>query len=388
MRDALNFDGPGSEGVREFVIANARYWIEEFRLDGFRLDAVQQIFDDSPEHIVAALAREVRDAAGGREVLIVGEHEPQHASLVRARSEGGWGLDAIWNDDFHHAAVIALAGARWAYYSDYRGEAREFVSCARHGFLFQGQHYPWQKKARGQPALDMGASRTVCYLENHDQIANSATGARLHQRASPGAFRAMTALLLLGPWMPLLFQGQEFGSTTPFLYFADHEPSLAGKVEKGRRDFVLQFRNIADPEIALHRPHDRAAFERCALDDREREADSPLTRLHRDLLHLRAADAVIGAADRTTDGSAIDARRLVLRFSAREAGDRLLVVNLGDTFDLSSVSDPLVAPPASGPWQVLWHTERPAYGGSGMPPLEPLRWEMPGQSAVLLGGGA
>lgn len=382
--DAVNFDGDGCENVRAFVIANARYWIEEFRLDGFRLDAVQQIFDDSDEHIVAELTREAREAANGRPILVIAEHEPQHALLVEDPRRGGWGIDAIWNDDFHHAAMVALTGTRAAYYSDYCGEGREFVACARHGFLFQGQHYPWQKNTRGRPALHLPALRTVCYLENHDQVANSATGARLHQRSAPGVFRAMTALLLLGPWMPMLFQGQEFGSTRPFVYFADHANELATAVEKGRREFMLQFRNVGDPDLDLHAPHDREAFERCVLDDDERAANQSLTALHRDLLALRHGDAVLRAASRTTDGAAIDAKRFVLRFAAGES-HRLLVVNLDSGFDLSSVSEPLVAPPDARGWRVLWHSERPEYGGGGMPPLERLRWEIPGQSAVLLG---
>ncbi|HEX6322557.1 MAG TPA: malto-oligosyltrehalose trehalohydrolase [Vicinamibacterales bacterium] len=397
--EALNFDGEDSEAVRQFVIANARYWTEEFRLDGFRIDAVQQIFDSSDEHIVAALVREARAAAGARPLLIFGEHEPQHAELVRAPEDGGWGLDAIWNDDFHHAAGVALTGARFAYYADYAGTAREFVACARHAFLYQGQHYPWQKAARGRPALDIRPSQTVGYLENHDQVANSTSGARLHERSAPGAYRAMTALLLLGPWVPLLLQGQEFGSTRPFLFFADHHAGLAAAVEAGRREFLRQFRNIADEDIELPRPHDRETFERCVLDEEERRADGPAAALHRDLMRLRADDPVIGAQGTLTDGATIDPRRFVLRMrrdaalkgcatGGAAAPDRLLVVNLGAAFDLSRVSEPLVAPPASGPWRVLWHSERPHYEGSGMPPLEPLRWEIPGQAAVLLGDDA
>lgn len=385
--EALNYDDEGSGGLRDLVLANARYWIEEFRLDGFRFDAVQQIFDDSPDHIAAAAARAARDAAGDRRLLMFGEHEPQHAHIVRPPSDGGWGYDAIWNDDFHHAAIVALTGARFAYYADYVGDAREFVACARHGFLYQGQHYPWQKDTRGRPALDLRPAQTVCYLENHDQVANSTRGERLHQRAAPGALRAMTALLLLGPWVPMLFQGQEFGASNPFLFFADHGPELANRVEQGRRAFMAQFRNTLDPDVTFARPHEAGVFERCRLDDAERDADGEAAALHRDLMALRAGDSTIGSEAQAVDGAALDPQRLVLRM--RGAGpDRLLVVNLGCTFELSRVSEPLIAPPASGPWEVLWHSERPAYGGSGLPPLEPLRWDIPGQSAVLFGAHA
>lgn len=385
--DALNFDGDGAEGVRAFACANIKYWVEEFRLDGFRFDAVQQIYDDSSEHLVAALTRVAREAAGDRRLIIVGEHEPQHARLVRRPSDGGYGLDASWNDDFHHAAMVALTGDRSAYYHDYEGEARELVASARHGFLYQGQHYPWQKGARGEPAPDLRPLQTVCFLENHDQIANSTRGARVHQRAAPGNARALTALLLLGPWVPMLFQGQEFGSSKPFLFFADHRAGLRDDVEKGRRQFFRQFHRMRDAEVQafLPAPHDRATFDRCVLDDGERASNQEHLAFHRDLIALRHSDPAIASADRAVDGAAIDARRLVLRFGAPGAPDRLLVVNLGSTFDLSGVSEPLVAPPASGPWKVIWHSERPGYGGWGMQPVRRLRWEIPGQAAVLLG---
>jgi maltooligosyltrehalose trehalohydrolase len=258
------------------------------------------------------------------------------------------------------------------------------LSCARHGFLFQGQYYAWQKNTRGEPALDLPPRRTVCYLENHDQVANTATGMRLHQRASPGSMRALTALLLLGPWLPLLFQGQEFGSSKPFCFFADHQGELPGAVEKGRREFMAQFRNTLDPETPRPAPHDRETFLRCVLDDEERTGHTSAIALHRDLIALRRSDPAISSPARASDGAALDADRLVLRFHTADA-DRLLVVNLGATFDLARVSEPLVAPPARAPWQVVWHSSRPIYGGEGMPPLEAQRWEIPGQTAVLLG---
>ena len=384
---ALNFDGPHSEGVRAFVIANARYWIEEFRFDGLRLDAVQQIFDDSPESIVAALTREARDAAGGRPILIIGEDEPQDARLVRGREAGGAGLDALWNDDFHHAAVVALTGDRSAYYSDYEGSARELVSCARHGFLFQGQRYAWQDDLRGLPALDIPPDRFVCCLENHDQVANSADGRRLHQRAAPGAMRAMTALLLLGPWTPMLFQGQEFGSTAPFLFFADHKPELARKVADGRREFLQQFPRFRDPAVSasLPAPDARETFTRSTLDDAERESNTAWTSLHRDLIRLRRSDPVLASARHAPDGSALDATRLLLRYGGADRAARLIVVNLGAAFDLATVSDPLVAPPSRRGWRIVWHSEQPTYGGSGIAPLEPQRWWMPARSTVVLG---
>src|SRR5215467_6267124 len=229
--EAVNFDGPASEFVREFFIANACYWIEEFHLDGLRLDATQQMFDSSPEHILASITQEARRAAGKRSIVFVGENEPQRAQLARSPGAGGYGLDAIWNDDFHHTTRVALTGRTEAYYSDYRGSPQELMSAVKWGFLYQGQYYTWHHKCRGSSALDLPPTAFVNYIHNHDQIANSIDGARLHQVSAFGQYKAITALLLLGPGTPMLFQGQEYGASTPFLYFADHYPELAARVE-------------------------------------------------------------------------------------------------------------------------------------------------------------
>jgi len=154
--EAVNFDGPDSGPVREFVLTNAAYWIEEFHLDGLRLDATQQIFDASADHILAAVGRRVREAARGRATIIVGENEPQQAKLAAPLAQGGYGLDGLWNDDFHHSAIVAMTGRNEAYYTDYRGSPQEFVSAAKYGFLFQGQRYKWQKQRRGTPARALG----------------------------------------------------------------------------------------------------------------------------------------------------------------------------------------------------------------------------------------
>ena len=210
--DAVNFDGEGCEATREFVVANARYWIEEFHLDGLRLDATQQIFDSSPEHIIAAIVRAAREAAGSRSIVLIGENEPQLAQLARPLKDGGYGLDALWNDDFHHSAMVALTGRNEAYYSDYFGNPQELISAVKWGFLYQGQYYSWQHKRRGASATDLPPAAFVNFIQNHDQVANSAWGARPQELASSGLCRALTTLLLLSPATPLLFQGQEYGA--------------------------------------------------------------------------------------------------------------------------------------------------------------------------------
>ena len=219
--DSLNFDGEDSGPVRELVVRNAEYWITEFHLDGLRLDATQQIYDDSDRHIIADVVAAARAAAGEREILVVGENEPQDTRLIRSPETGGYGVDALWNDDFHHAAFVAMTGKAEAYYSDYRGTPQEFVSAAKHGFLYQGQYYAWQKDRRGTPALDFGPTSFVNFLESHDQVANLSRSRRVHQLTSPALFRAMTALLLLSPQTPMLFQGEEWNASSPFPFLPD-----------------------------------------------------------------------------------------------------------------------------------------------------------------------
>ncbi|MDQ3920294.1 MAG: malto-oligosyltrehalose trehalohydrolase, partial [Acidobacteriota bacterium] len=297
--EAVNFDGRNSEHVRAFFLANARYWVEEFHFDGLRLDATQSMHDDSPEQILAALTRELREAAAGREVIVVAENEPQQTRLVRPPARGGYGLDGLWNDDFHHTAMVALTGRGEAYYSDYKGTPQEFVSAAKYGYLYQGQRYKWQRHRRGTPAFDLPPQVFVNFIENHDQVANSARGLRAHALASPARLRALTALLLVAPSTPMLFQGQEFASSAPFLYFADygHAPELARKVRRGRAEFLAQFRSVATREMRarLVDPGDREPFEKCKLDFAERESHGEVYEMHRDLLRLRREDAVFGA---------------------------------------------------------------------------------------------
>jgi len=388
---AINYDGSDSGPVREFCIANACYWIDEFHLDGLRLDATQDIHDGSDDHILGALGREVRKHAAPREVILIAENEPQQVKLVRTPDKGGYGLDALWNDDFHHAAMVALTGRNEAYYTDYLGTPQEFISSVKYGYLYQGQRYKWQKNPRGTPGLDLNPAALVTFIQNHDQIANSAYGERCQKLASPGKLRAMTALMLLAPGTPMLFQGQEFGASSPFLYFADHGPELAKQIRQGRVDFLAQFRSLATPEMRQRfaDPGDPATFERCKLDQSERETHREIYDLHRDLLKLRREEPAFRAQRRRgVDGAVLSGEAFVLRFfgDGDDTGeDRLLIVNLGIDLHLDPAPEPLLAPPAGSGWATRWSSEDPKYGGTGTPPLDTEEnWRIPGHAAVLL----
>jgi maltooligosyltrehalose trehalohydrolase len=386
--EAINFDDEGAGPVREFFVANAGYWIDEYHLDGLRLDATQDIHDESPEHVLAAVARRAREAAGSKPIYLIAENEPQETRLVRPPAEEGFGLDALWNDDFHHTAMVALVSRSEAYYTDYKGSPQEMISAAKYGYLYQGQRYDWQEQRRGTPGLDLPAKAFLHFLQNHDQVANSARGERFHLLAAPGQFRAMTALLMLGPQTPLLFQGQEFCASSPFLYFADHAGELGESVRKGRLEFLSQFPSLSLPEMqaGVPDPTDPATFERSKLDQAERERHAPCYALHLDLLRLRREDPVIRwNGRRGVDGAVLSDKAFVLRFFG-ETDDRLLIVNLGAQLRLVPAPEPLLAPPAGARWEVLWSSEDPRYDGLGAPNPESEEegWCLAGQSAMLL----
>jgi maltooligosyltrehalose trehalohydrolase len=393
--EPLNFDGPNAGPVREFFITNAAYWIEEFHLDGLRLDATHQIFDASPTHILSEIGSAVRAHAQGRSTYIVNENECQHSSIVRSQATGGCDLDALWNDDFHHAARVAMTGEREAYYTDYSGAPQEIISAIKWGYLYQGQWYRWQKKRRGTPAFDLDPERFVNFIQNHDQVANSLRGERIHQLTSPGRYRAMTALLLLAPQTPMIFMGQEFAASTPFLYFADHHPELAALVSKGRLEFLKQFPGVACPgcESVYNEPENEETFRRCILDWSECEKNAATFALHHDLIALRRTTRVFARSRRGgVDGAVLGPEAFVLRFFAghsdgqeRPGDERLLIVNLGCNLRLDSVAEPLLAPSGSGGWKTVFSTESPCYDGKGAAPVEcDDHWCIPGHAASVL----
>lgn len=388
--DPLNFDGEGSAAVREYFIENAGYWISEYHLDGLRLDATQQIFDSSATHILKDVSDRVRAAANGRKTYLVAENETQHSRLVRPSEKNGLALDALWNDDFHHSAIVALTGRKEAYYTDYLGTPQEFISMVKYGYLYQGQRYKWQDHRRGTPSLDLAPEKFVTFLENHDQVANSLHGKRLRDLSNPAALRAMTALLLLGPNTPMLFQGQEFGSTAPFLYFADHHPELASMVATGRRTFLEQFPSIAALKIEAKQliaaPEKEETFLRSKLDYGERDINAHIFELHRDLIALRRSDPVFADVTRgAIDGAVLSTQSFVLRFFGGEHGDRLLLINLGIDIHLDSEPEPLLAPQEGCDWAVIWSSEAPRYGGSGESVIaSDDSWNLPGNTALVL----
>lgn len=382
---AINFDSPQS---RQFFLTNAVYWIEEYHFDGLRVDATPWLFSSTPKHILQELTEVVKKAGGKRKTITIGENEPQDSKLLRSYAEGGYGFDLLWNDDFHHSAVVRLTGKREAYYTDYLGSPQEFISSLKYGFLYQGQYYDWQKKPRGTPNLKIPYHAMTIFIENHDQVANSGYGMRLHQKCDPGNFKAVSAILLLSPNTPLIFQGQEYNASQPFYYFADHSPEISDLVHKGRKNELSQFPRLGTSEIrkVLPDPSHPLTFTKCKLNFAEREDNSKMYALYKDLINLRKKDPVFSRMqDLKIDGAVLGSDAFLIRYFGEEAGDRVLIINFGADLYLNPAPEPLLVPGPDVEFEVLWSSESLIYGGEGTPPINIPYWKMLGHSAIVLG---
>ncbi len=280
-----------------------------------------------------------------------------------------------------------MTGHSEYYYGDYHGSPQELISAAKWGYLYQGQWNARQQHRRGTPALDLDACQFVNFLQNHDQVGNSAQGRRAHELTSPGRHRALTALLLLGPATPLLFQGQEFSASARFVYFADHSVDLAKLVREGRQEGMRHFRSLTGPDAEnfMIDPCDPETFANSKLDHGERNSHPQAYALHCDLLRLRREDPTFAAqrADRM-HGAVLGAEAFALRYLGVDGDDRLLLVNLGRDLQLSPLTEPLMVPPDGMQWTLLWSTEDPRYGGTGSGLLDTRNWYLQGHAAMVL----
>ena len=263
--DAVNFDGPGSDEVRRFVIDNALMWLRDYHCDGLRLDAVHAIADESATHIMEALAVEVDALAAHlrRPLFLIAESDRGDPRLVRGRDAGGYGLDSAWADEWHHALHSALTGERNGYYADF-GPLRLLAKALRQAWVYDGVYSPYRQRVHGRPPTGLAGGQFVVCTQNHDQIGNRAAGERTAALISDGRLRVAAAVLLTSPFVPMLFQGEEWGASTPFQYFTDHQDRALGQaVSRGRRAEFAAFG--WDPDDVPD-PQQPATFERSRLD--------------------------------------------------------------------------------------------------------------------------
>ena len=353
--DAINYDGAGSDEVRAFVLDNVEMWLRDYHADGLRLDAVHAIHDESAVHLLEEMSARVDrlEAQLGRTMFLVAESDLNDPRVINPREIGGYGMDAQWSDELHHALHVVLTGERSGYYSDF-GSYEQLARGFERSFVYAGEYSPHRQRRHGRPPLPgTPGCRFLAYIQNHDQIGNRAAGERITALCSPGRAKIAAALVLCSPFVPMLFQGEEWAASTPFQYFTDHpDPALGKAVSEGRRNEFSSFgwnpEDVPDPQ-------DEATFLRSKLDWSEtvREPHRSFLQWHRDLIALRRRLPALsdGRLDRVSCEYDESEQWFVLR-----RGDIAVVCNLagaeqdvpvGPVRELVHASDP-ASPTASG----------------------------------------
>jgi maltooligosyltrehalose trehalohydrolase len=372
---AINFDDAYSDEVRNFFIENAIYWFGYFHMDGLRLDAVHAIYDMSAIPFLKELAESVAGFAGeeGRPCHLIAESDRNDSTVIRPRESGGYGMDAQWNDDFHHSLHTLLTGEKTGYYSDF-GMTDHLVKACREGFVYSGQYSVYRKRRQGNSSADRPSSQFVLFAQNHDQIGNRMFGERLSSLVSFEALKLAAAVVLLSPCVPLLFMGEEYGEEAPFVYFVSHsDPALISAVREGRKREFSSFQWQGDPPD----PQDEATYQKSKIDweKREKGHHRALCEFYRTLIRMRRESPVLSCADKAgLDVEGFEGDRVVIMRRRRGEQKVLIVLN----FNIAAAS--CTTPAAAGGWKKTLDSADPVWGGPGSSLPEEI---MPGQRLTL-----
>jgi maltooligosyltrehalose trehalohydrolase len=358
---AINYDGPGSDGVRRFIIENALYWLTEYHVDALRLDAIHGIYDFGARHLLDELSNAFQNQARQlkRHAWLIAESDLDDVRIINPRSRGGYALDAQWHDDFHHALYTLLTPEREGFLQDF-GALSDLSKSICDGFVFDWKYSRYRSRHHGNSSKDRPGEQFVGFVQNHDQIANTSRGSRLASLVPPAAAKLAAVLTLCSPFLPLLFMGEEYAETYPFFYFTSFEDlNLATAVREGRKRELGS--HYSESEFAD--PQAPSTFERSKL-DWSKPAISPhaeMLRLYRDLISLRKQHPGLGNCRKDLTGIQFDEhkKRLVMKRTDPAAGAVLLVCNFSD----GSQSIPVAAD--SQPWRLVLWTGDATYGGSG-----------------------
>ena len=318
----VNLDGPHSAAVRAFFMTNALQWIHDYHIDGLRLDATHAILDDSSRHFLEELTTTAR-ASTTKQLFMIAEDHRNLASMLLPKTAGGFGFDAVWADDFHHQVRVHVAGDREGYYKDFSGSAEDIAQTVRKGWFYTGQHSVHHGRSRGTDVAGTHPRQFVVCVQNHDQVGNRADGVRLNQQVDAATFRAISTLLLGVPETPLIFQGQEWATRAPFLFFTDHVDDIGQSITTGRREEFASFAAFADPALRakIPDPQSPATFDRSRLpwEELARPDHASMLRLYQRVIGLRATAAPLRASDRGSfDARALDHDTIVI---IRRSGD-------------------------------------------------------------------
>jgi maltooligosyltrehalose trehalohydrolase len=355
---AINFDGPGSDDIRRYFQENALYWLRDFRMDALRLDAIHGIMDFSASPFLCELAAALDHLrkAENRQAYLIPESDLNDARVVTPRNAGGLGLDAQWSDDFHHALHTLLTGERDGYYGDF-GDTVHMARAFTDGFVYSGQYSVYRRRRHGNPTRHLAADRFVVFAQNHDQVGNRMRGDRLSALVSFESLKLAAGVVLLSPFLPLLFMGEEYGETAPFLYFVHHgDEALVEAVRKGRADEFSAFGwkgEIPDPQ-------DEATFARSRPNPALRESGTHalLFSLHRELIRIRKTDPVLSRADREGMEVTLFGQDRALAVLRRNGSARAAAV-----FHFGAASAALSVP--GGPWTIVLDSSDARWGGPG-----------------------
>jgi maltooligosyltrehalose trehalohydrolase len=363
---AFNFDGKRSAPVREFFGRNPVYWMEEFHLDGFRFDATHEIEDESERHILA----EMTDAIHARGGYAIAEDSRNERLVLMQTRQGGLGFDGVWADDFHHCARVGQTSETDSYYQDFTGSLPELIETLRHGWLYRGQTSKSKEGPRGTDADDLSPAGFVYCISNHDQAGNRAFGERINAAIAPAAYRALSALLCLSPSTPMLFMGQEWAASTPFLYFTDHNNELGPLVTEGRRREFAGFKEFADHD-ALERipdPQAPSTLTQSKLNWKELEVNpyAAVCLLYRECLRFRREFPELRPSSRDSWKALLIGPQIGLLHLSGEGNDLLLVFHLDAQKSASAATHWMPHTHfGSRRWRLLLSSQEERFGGSG-----------------------
>jgi maltooligosyltrehalose trehalohydrolase len=364
---AINFDGPESDGVRRFIIDNALYWLTEYHVDALRLDAIHGIYDFGARHILDELSQAFQDQARRlqREAWLIAESDLEDVRIINPRAKGGYAFDAQWHDDFHHALYALLTGQREGFLMDF-GAVANLSKSVTEGFVFDWKYSHYRRRHYGSSSKDRPGEQFVGFIQNHDQVANTSRGKRLSSLVSSGQQKLAAVLTLSSPFLPLLFMGEEYGETAPFLYFTSfHDPGLAAAVTAGRKKELGS--HYSESEFAD--PQAPGTFERCKLDCSKTEVSphAEILRLYRDLISLRRRHlSLANCRKELTEIQFNEQRKWLLMKRSDPSGSGALLV-----FNFSSEAQSIPVLDSDHSWRLaLWTGDAIYGGGSGPRPVE------------------